>query len=221
MRRTLQLIRLRLGRNWLLLFSLASLGTTLATVWWRFDVMGISDDERGAYDEGLKAFTLPKREVLKFAQRQFGLGKPRQSADVVVVALDDDTMGLVASTEHLRQRYGANLPFDRRIWADLVQFLSRAGARVVVFDLVMNEQSSDGTGDLALAEALRASKVPVLLGFNTSATAAPLPRVEPTLARPVGPMPATPVAETPRESSPKSRRQQNSRLSTRPPPRLD
>lgn len=71
MRRTLQLIRLRLGRNWLLLFSLASLGTTLATVWWRFDVMGISDDERGAYDEGLKAFTLPKREVLKFAQRQF------------------------------------------------------------------------------------------------------------------------------------------------------
>lgn len=204
MLRTLQLIGLRLRRSWLTLFALASLGTLVAFVWWTFDVLQISDDERGAYDDGLKAFTLPNREVLKFAQEKFGLGKPHQSTDVVVVALDDATMALVERTEGLRQRYGANLPFDRRIWADLVQFLSRAGARIAVFDMVMNEQSSDGTGDLALAEALRASKTPVFLGFNTSPTAPPLPKVDATTVRPVGPMPAPPVKETPEGEFPEA-----------------
>jgi adenylate cyclase len=204
MRRTLHIIGLRLRRIWRALFGLSLLGTLVATLWWRFDVLQISDNERSAYDDGLSAFTLPKRELLKYAQRRFGLGKPHRSEEVVVVALDDATMSLVAGSEGLRERYGANLPFDRRIWADLVRFLSRAGARLVVFDMVMNEQSSDGTGDLALADALRASKTPVLLGFNTSATAAPLPKVEATMQRPVGPMPAPPVKETPEGEFPEA-----------------
>ncbi len=197
MKRALELIRLRLGRMWLVMLLLSVIATGFAAVWWEFDVMEISDDERGAYDDGLKAFTLPKREVLKFVQKQTGLGKSGRSEDVVIVALDDVTMTQVSEQEFLRQRYGANLPFDRVVWADLVTYLSRAGAKAIVFDMVMNEQSSDGTGDLAFANALKEIQTPVILGFNTSPTATALPKVEPTMARPVGPMPAPPEKVVP------------------------
>lgn len=197
MKRALELIRLRLSRVWLVMLLLSTIATGFAALWWEFDVMEISDDERGAYDDGLKAFTLPKRSAVKFLQTQFGLGKLVRSEDVVIVALDDVTMTKVSETEFLRQRYGANLPFDRVVWADLVTYLSRAGARAIVFDMVMNEQSSDGTGDLAFAGALKAIKTPVVLGFNTAPTARPLPKVEASLVRPVGDMPAPPEKVVP------------------------
>ena len=192
MKRALELIRLRLSRMWLVMLLLSVIATGFAAAWWEFDVMEISDDERGAYDDGLKAFTLPKRDAIKFVQQKTGLGKSSRSEDVVIVALDDVTMTQVSEQEFLRQRYGANLPFDRVVWADLVTYLSKAGAKAIVFDMVMNEQSSDGTGDLAFANALKEIQTPVILGFNTSPTANPLPKVEPTMARPVGPMPTPP-----------------------------
>lgn len=197
MRRALELIRLRLSRIWLVMLLLSVIATGFAAAWWQFDVMEISDDERGAYDDGLKAFTLPKRAALQFVQEKTGLGKTTRSEDVVIVALDDATMTQVSEEPFLRERYGSSLPFDRKVWADLVRYLARAGARGIVFDTVMNEQSSDGTGDRAFAEALQEISVPVILGFNTSATAKPLPKVEATMARPVGPMPAPPVKEVP------------------------
>lgn len=197
MKRALELIRLRLSRMWLVMLVLSVVATGVAAAWWEFDVMEISDDERGAYDDGLKAFTLPKRDAIKFVQKKTGLGKSGRSEDVVIVALDDVTMTQVSEQEFLRQRYGANLPFDRVVWADLVTYLSRAGARAIVFDMVMNEQSSDGTGDLAFANALKEIQTPVILGFNTSPTAKALPKVEATMARPVGPMPAPPEKVVP------------------------
>ena len=168
MKRALELIRLRLSRVWLVMLLLSVIATGFAAAWWRFDVMEISDDERGAYDDGLKAFTLPKRAALQFVQEKTGLGKPTRSEDVVIVALDDATMTQVSEEPFLRERYGASLPFDRKVWADLVRYLARAGARGIVFDTVMNEQSSDGTGDRAFAEALQEISVPVILGFNLS-----------------------------------------------------
>lgn len=196
MKRALELIRLRLSRIWLVMLLLATIATGFAATWWQFDVMEISDDERGAYDDGLKAFTLPKRAVLKFVQEKFGLGKLVRSQDVVIVALDDATMTQVSESAGLSQRYRASLPFDRIIWADLVTYLARAGAKGVVFDMVMNE-AADGTGDLALTEALEATKMPVFLGFNTSVTATALPKVEATMLRPLGPMPRPPQKVVP------------------------
>lgn len=198
MRQALELIRLRFGRSWWLMLLLSWVATAFAAVWWEFDVMEISDDERGAYDDGLKAFTLPKREALKFLQSEFGLGKLVHSDDVIIVALDDKTMTDVAASPALRQRYGSNLPYDRVIWADLFNYLSKAGAKAVAFDLVMNEQSSDGTGDRAFAEALDESSVPLIMSFNTSATAPALPKVErPDFTRPLGKMPEPPRKEVP------------------------
>jgi adenylate cyclase len=197
MKRALELIRLRLSRIWLVMILLSLIATGFAAVWWEFDVMEISDDERGAYDDGLKAFTLPKRAALQFVQDKTGLGKAARSEDVLIVALDDATMTQVSEEEFLRQRYGANLPFDRVVWADLVTYLSKAGAKAIVFDTVMNEQSSDGTGDLAFANALKEIPTPVILGFNTSPTAKPLPKVEANMERPVGPMPVPPEKVVP------------------------
>lgn len=190
MRKALSLLRLRLSREWLIILLISIVATLAAAVWWEFDVLEISDDERNAYDDGLKAFTLPKREVLKWVQGRFGLGKPVRSEDILIVALDDLTMTRVTEDTFLQQRYGKNLPFDRVVWADLVTYLSKAGAKGAVFDLVMNEPASNGLGDKAFAEALDELPMPVILGFNTSATAQPLPKVEPTFSRPVGKLPS-------------------------------
>jgi adenylate cyclase len=198
MKRALELIRLRFGRSWLLMLLLSTIATGFAAVWWEFDVMEISDDERGAYDDGLKAFTLPKRAALKWVQENLGLGKLVRSKDVMIIALDDATMTDVAATPPLATRYGTSLPYDRVVWADLVSYLSKVGAKGVVFDMVFNEPR-DGTGDIALAEALSGSEMPVLFGFNTSVTAPPLPKVEAadTIVLPLGPLPAPPVKEVP------------------------
>lgn len=177
---------------------LSVVSTLFAAVWWEFDVLEISDDERGAYDDGLKAFTLPKRAALIWLQDTFGLGKVRRSEDIVIVALDDETMTRISKNGFMRQRYGANLPYDRTIWGDLTTYLSKAGAKAVVFDMVMNEQSSDGTGDLAFAGALEELPTPLILGFNTSLTAKALPKVdEPNFVRPLGKMPQPPEKVTP------------------------
>lgn len=196
MKRALELIRLRLSRIWLVMLLLSVIATGFAAAWWEFDVMEISDDERGAYDDGLKAFTLPKREALKFVQQKFGLGKLVPSTDIVIVALDDKTMTDVAESTGLSQRYRSSLPYDRVIWADLITYLSKAGAKGVVFDMVFNEPS-DGLGDRNLAEALAATEMPVVFGFNTSATAVKLEKVDPPATRPLGPMPAPPEKVVP------------------------
>src|SRR5437868_2988947 len=99
MKRALELIRLRLSRIWLVMLLLSLIATGFAAAWWEFDVMEISDDERGAYDDGLKAFTLPKRDVIKFVQEKTGLGKAARSEDVIIVALDDVTMTQVSESE--------------------------------------------------------------------------------------------------------------------------
>lgn len=190
MKRALQLIRLRLSREWLIILLIAVVSTLAAAVWWEFDVLEISDDERSAYDDGLKAFTLPKRDALKFVQNRFGLGKPTRSEDIIVVALDDATMTRVTTDVFLQQRYGKNLPFDRVVWADLISYLSAAGAKGIVFDMVMNEASSDGIGDKALGEAIDAAQTPVILGFNTSPIAEALPQIDAGFDRPVGKMPS-------------------------------
>ncbi|MFO0599642.1 MAG: adenylate/guanylate cyclase domain-containing protein [Myxococcaceae bacterium] len=189
MKRALHLIWLRVSRTWLVMLALAATATVFAGLWWQFDVMEISDDERGAYDDGMKAFTLPKRAVLQFVQKEFGLGKPKLSDDVLIVALDNDTMKEVAGSDFMAGRYGRALPFDRIIWSDLVTYLSKMGVRGIVFDMVFNEPTSNGLGDKAFSDTLKDVKVPVVLGFDATVGAA-LPKVDkPTLARPIGPMP--------------------------------
>jgi adenylate cyclase len=197
LRRALELIRLRAGRTWPLMFILSAIATGFSVLWWEYDVLEIHDDERGAYDDGLKAFTLPKRAAVQLLHDTTGIGKPKRSEDIVIVGLEDKTMTDINASQFYRQRYGANLPFDRVVWSDMIRYLSESGAKAIVFDMFMNEKSSDGTGDLALEEALKESKVPVFLGFTLAPTAPPLPKVEPTAKRPLGPVPKPKEKEVP------------------------
>jgi adenylate cyclase len=167
-RKALRVISLRFGRNWLVMLGVSFISTALSFVWWNFDLLEISDDERAAYDDGVKKFT---------GKAWFPWGAVKQSDDIVIVAIDDKTFAEVEKLEGLRQRYGS-WPYDRVIYADVFEYLQQAGAKQVVFDAILDNMKGDGTGDLALGETLKEQAIPLTLGFNVSATAPALPKVE-------------------------------------------
>ncbi|MFT3713756.1 MAG: adenylate/guanylate cyclase domain-containing protein [Archangium sp.] len=217
LKRALEMIRLRLGRNLVVMLVLSVIATGFAGAWWEFDVMEISDDERGAYDDGLKAFTLPKRALLQLVQEKFGLGKVVRSEDLVIVAIDNDTMTDISKTEALAGRYNSSFPFDRILYADVISYLNVIGAKAVVFDMVFSEPVSNGLGDKAFGDAIRESKIPIVLGYETSVTAPKLLPVEPVSKRPVGPMPTfekpTPEGEFPEEPTAEEKEEISKKLS--------
>lgn len=168
MRKVLRIIALRFSRNWLVMLGVSLIATTLSFVWWNFDLLEISDDERAAYDDGVKKFT---------GKAWFPWGKVTRSNDIVIVAIDDKTFAEIESIEGLRQRYGS-WPYDRVIYADVFEFLHQAGAKQILFDAILDNMKGDGTGDLALGQTLTEHGIPLYLGFNVSPTAPPLPRVD-------------------------------------------
>ena len=78
---------------------------------------------------------------------------PQPGDQAIVVAIDD------ASLESLRPIAG-QWPFDRTVFARVTDFLSSAGARAVVYDVLFADERP---GDPAMAEALARSAVPVTL----------------------------------------------------------
>jgi adenylate cyclase len=167
-RKVLRVIALRFSRNWLVMLGVSLIATTLSFVWWNFDLLEISDDERAAYDDGVKKFT---------GKAWFPWGKVTRSDDIVIVAIDDKTFAEIEALEGLRQRYGA-WPYDRVIYADVFEYLHQAGAKQILFDAILDNMKGDGTGDLALGQTLTEHGIPLYLGFNVSPTAPPLPKVE-------------------------------------------
>ncbi|MFQ6616690.1 MAG: CHASE2 domain-containing protein, partial [Fidelibacterota bacterium] len=57
---------------------------------------------------------------------------PKDSLDVVLVDIDDETYRLVPWT----------WPYPREVWAQVVRNLSRAGAKVIVFDIQLDAPES-------------------------------------------------------------------------------
>ena len=78
---------------------------------------------------------------------------PQPGDQAIVVAIDE------ASLESLRPIAG-QWPFDRTVFARVTDFLSSAGARAVVYDVLFADERP---GDPAMAEALARSAVPVTL----------------------------------------------------------
>lgn len=186
------------------MLGVSTLATALSFVWWQFDVLEISDDERSAYDDGVKKFT---------GKAWFPWGAVKKSDDIIIVAIDDKTFKEIEELEGLRQRYGS-WPYDRVIYADLFEYLHQAGAKQIIYDAILDNAKGDGTGDLALGQTLTELGLPLYLGFNVSATANPLPKVEapvnhPPLQKKPAPLPpieapAAPAGEEdfPEESFP-------------------
>lgn len=185
MKKTLLLIRLRLARLWHVMLAVSCVGTAAGYAWWHFDVLDMSGDELASYDDGLKRFN---------NQWWFPWGQRDKTPDQVLVAVDDDTFKDIAAFPPWENRYGS-WPYDRIIWADIIDYLSSSGAKVIVFDLLITENKPDPTGDQKLGEAIARSKVPVIVGFHTTAGATPLPKVEKPVNKLHQPKPAEPPPE--------------------------
>ncbi len=171
------------------MFGLSAVATVCAGAWWENDQFNISDDERGAYDDGLKKFTGND----KFLTKAFGLGPVTKSKDIVIIGIDDRSFAEIDANDSWRTRYGS-FPYDRRLWADVIAYLDSVNAKAVVFDSVMDTRHSDVTGDLAIGEAIKTHHVPVYIGFGTTPGVKPLGKVDAPAARLPG-APATALAK--------------------------
>lgn len=164
------------------MLGLALFATSLGYVWYYFDLLELSDDERGAYDDGIKKFT---------GKDWFPWGKVKRTDDIIIVAIDDKTFIDVKTNPGWLMRYGA-WPYDRVIYADIFEYLQQAGAKLIVFDATLDESKPDPTGDLALGQTVREQGIPLYLGFNVIPKVDPLPKVTAVNHPPVKPTPPAP-----------------------------
>ncbi len=186
MKKALQLIALRFRRTWPVMLAISVFATALGWVWWANDLLEISDDERGAYDDGVKKFT---------GKPWFPWGKVDRSDRTVIVAIDDKTFADIAANPAMKASYGS-WPYDRNIYADVIDYLHAAGAKQVVFDATIDEPKMDPTGDVAMGVALKRTGLPLYVGFNVTPQAKPLPKVEHPVNHPP-PRPEPAVAAPP------------------------
>jgi len=100
------------------------------------------------------AFTFLEKIELSFLDMRFRLRGPVERSDEIVVIAIDQT-----SESDLDQPY----PWDRRLHARLIDNLHRAGARLIVFDVVFTEgRDADATAELA--ESIRRAGNVILAG---------------------------------------------------------
>jgi adenylate cyclase len=91
---------------------------------------------------------------LSTVDRRFDVrGAEPPPASVVLVAIDDKTL---TSPPHPR------FPFNRRLHARVIRQLTKAGAKVIAYDVQFTEPSNNFEADNALIEAVRASRRVVL-----------------------------------------------------------
>ncbi|MBI3184381.1 MAG: CHASE2 domain-containing protein [Myxococcales bacterium] len=166
-------------------------GTAIAVGGWELDLLGMRGAELGAYDDGLNAFT---------NKSWFPWGQAGRSKDIVILAIDDKTFEQVSLNESYKLNYGS-WPYSRNVWAHAFTHLVDEGAKMVVFDAVIDEPHTDPSGDLAMAQVIGEKKVPFYLGFSWRPKARSLPKVEPknrlpeppVLGAPPGPKAAEPA----------------------------
>ncbi len=161
------------------MLALALFGTGLGAVWQRFDILEMSDDERGAYDNGIKKFT---------GKSWFPWGEVKRAEDITVIGIDDKTFNDISGNEAWRLEFGS-WPYDRRIYAEAFGYAHECGAKLFIMDATIDETRADPSGDILFGQTLRDEGIPLYLGFNASVVGSPMPRVEarnwPTIQKPV------------------------------------
>jgi adenylate cyclase len=113
---------------------------------------------------------VPLQQMEFFAQDwQTRLGRKTPVDDrLVLIGIDKPVYSSDFSDEELRREpvlrdLQNNFPWSRAVWARLIEKLSDAGAKVIVFDLVF---ASSGDGDDALNRALEKYRDRVVIGYN-------------------------------------------------------
>lgn len=103
-----------------------------------------------------------ERQELNTVDARFDIRGARGApAEVAVVAIDDDTLAKVG-----------RFPFRRSLHAKAIEELTRAGARVIAYDVQFSERTADAE-DRALQDAIVASKRVVLATTGSSVESGP------------------------------------------------
>ncbi|PTL78782.1 CHASE2 domain-containing protein [Vitiosangium sp. GDMCC 1.1324] len=157
---TWKILLLRLRHHLPQMLGVAVLSTAVAAACWLLGWLGLPALERALYDRALTTFT-----------RSRGL-----SPDIVVVAIDQTSLNGVRDNPTYARDFGT-YPWNRGLWARVMEELAHHGARAVLFDGVMDERSTGAEPDFA--RVLRDTGLPVYLGVATHPRAAPLPKVDP------------------------------------------
>ncbi len=106
---------------------------------------------------------------------------PVREKDLVILGVDDATVQGLRANESYARAWG-NWPYARSLWARVLTHLEAMGARAVVLDFTMDEQSTDPGQDALLREAIAHLSIPVAVGYAVnvpSQNGEPLPRVTP------------------------------------------
>ena len=111
---------------------------------------------------------------------------PPAKSQVVVVTVDQPDLDFF-------QKQGVSWPWPRQLYAPLIEFCQRGGARAVIFDVLYTEASVyGGEDDERLAQAMEASGRVVLPFFLTRENKGADPRTEAILSRAALPIEGTP-----------------------------
>ncbi len=121
-------------------------------------------------------FLFPESQVLMRAEynlqdRLVAAGGARKlDADFVLVAIDDGSLKLdqlfpedLDASASLRKMEASGFPWPRSVYADAIERLLAAGAKVVLVDLILNKE---GAEDAALRKTLDAHPDRIVLGMN-------------------------------------------------------
>ncbi|RKI17582.1 adenylate/guanylate cyclase domain-containing protein [Corallococcus sp. AB030] len=165
----------------------AMLGIALAATliaWACEEAKVLESTEHIAYDEALVRFT----------------GGRKESKQVVVVAIDQDSIDEISQNAQLQINFG-NWPYTRTLWASIAQELKAQGARAVLFDAVMDERTADESVDLGFAQVLRETGLPFYLGMSTSESAKRLVHADLQAPVPLTVPEAAPAASPPEDDS--------------------
>lgn len=96
-------------------------------------------------------------------------GGPAERSDIVLLGIDDASLELSMATPEevaanpVLGRMAERFPWDRRVWAAVIDRLADAGARVIVFDLLFSEPSGDPQEDAEMAAAIARHRDVVVL----------------------------------------------------------
>jgi adenylate cyclase len=150
---------LRVSWPWAIVLATASTAVALSAA----RLPGVRYAEDAAYDLRLTTFS----------------PHPARERDLVILGVDDTTVQGLRANESYARAWG-NWPYARSLWARVVTHLEAMGARAVVLDFTMDEQSTDRGQDAVLREAIAQLHIPVALGYAVnvpSQNGEPLPAV--------------------------------------------
>jgi adenylate cyclase len=141
------------ARRSAIVLAICAVGTLVFLVLWQRGFIPLQEMEFSAQDWQAR---LGRKTPLDDRLVLIGIDKPVYAAD-----FSDEEI----QREPVLRSLQNNFPWSRAVWARLIEKLSDAGAKVIVFDLVFASQND---GDDELRQALDKYRDHVIIGYNIS-----------------------------------------------------